>query len=402
VRNQITIIVIILLLQGVPAHSFDVGGIEIHGFASTGYMKSSDNNFLLPSEEGSFEFTEAGINVATSLTESLRVGLQFYSYDLGDIGNNDVKLDWAFLDYQWKDALGIRLGKIKTPHGLYNEIQDYDMLRTSILLPQSIYNKYHRETMISFQGIDIYGNISMGAAGRLQYDAFAGTMNIESDGGVARKIISKNDINFKSVRFDYAAGGRIKWKTPLNGLMFATTLYQFDVTYEVESAAAPVKITTSMPEALVSIFSSEYSIGNLTAAAEYHRIKGTMTVNQDMSALGMPNPLPTEADTDTEAYYGLISYRFTDWFEAGAYYSVYYPDKNDRDGAKQVAQGSPDYAAWQKDWALSTRFDINDFWLIKLEVHFMDGVAQCAQADNPDGYNDQNWTLFAIKTTFNF
>ncbi|MCP4346113.1 MAG: hypothetical protein GY795_11385, partial [Desulfobacterales bacterium] len=90
--------VFVLFLSGGAAHSFDISDITIHGFASTGYMVSSDNNFLLPSKDGSFEFNEIGINFTTSVAENIRVGLQFYSFDLGDIGNNNVKLDWAFLD----------------------------------------------------------------------------------------------------------------------------------------------------------------------------------------------------------------------------------------------------------------------------------------------------------------
>jgi hypothetical protein len=122
----------------------------------------------------------------------------------------------------------------------------------------------------------------------------------------------------------------------------------------------------------------------------------------DMSRLDQPNPEPVEEKRETEAYYGLLAYRLTDWFEAGVYYSVLYVDMDDREGDSQVAAGKPDYNAWQKDLALSVRFDITDFWLVKLEVHFMDGVAQCTEADNPDGFDEQNWTLFAVKTTFNF
>ncbi|OQX27311.1 MAG: hypothetical protein BWK80_05950 [Desulfobacteraceae bacterium IS3] len=400
-KKTVVILFMILFWNNSPAFPLGLNEIEIHGFASTGYMKSDGNNFLLPSKEGSFEFNEAGINFATSLADSLRIGLQFYSYDLGEIGNNDTKLDWAFLDYHWKDSLGIRLGKIKTPHGLYNEIQDYDMLRTSVLLPQSVYHKYFREIMISFEGAEIYGKIPMKSAGKLEYDLFAGTMNIESDGGIAKKIISLNSMEFKDARFDYAAGGRIKWRTPIDGLMLAATAYQFDVTYKTEATAAPVTITIEMPESVISVFSAEYSKGNLTLAGEYYRLNMDRTFTQDMSALGMPNPPPVENNTVIEAYYGQISYRFTDWFEAGTYYSVYYPDKNDRDGANQVALGNPDYAGWQKDWALSARFDITDFWLVKLELHVMNGAAMCVETDNPDGY-EENWTLFAIKTTFNF
>ena len=396
--KKIMAVFVLFLSGGGAAHSFDMSDITIHGFASTGYMVSSDNNFLLPSKDGSFEFNEVGINFSTSVAENIRVGLQFYSFDLGDIGNNNVKLDWAFLDYQWKDALGIRFGKIKTPAGLYNEVQDYDMLRTSILLPQGVlYYKYLRETVISCQGADIYGNISLNKAGNLRYDIFVGTLNIDDDGGMA-KYLSTESMTFKSSTVDYIAGGRIKWNTPLNGLLLSATYAHVDMTYNTVSTAAPINIRMELPNMHNYFFSAEYNFEDLTVAAEYQRRKADMTITQDMSQLGLPNPEPAEDYTYTESWFGQFSYRFTDWFEAGAYYSVFYADANDR-GGNTV---EPDYRGWQKDTTLSARFDITDFWLVKLEVHFMDGVALCLYKDNTEGYEEQDWTLFAIKTTFNF
>ncbi|MCP4346107.1 MAG: porin [Desulfobacterales bacterium] len=396
--KKIMAVLVLFLSGGGAAHSFDMNDISIHGFASTGYIVSSDNNFLLPSKDGSFEFNEVGINFTTSVAENIRVGLQFYSFDLGDIGNNNVKLDWAFLDYQWKDALGIRLGKIKTPEGLYTEVQDYDMLRTSILLPQSIlYYKYFRETAISYQGADIYGNISLNKAGNLHYDMFVGTLNIDDEGGIAKYLL-KESVNYKSSKADYIAGSRVKWNTPLKGLLLSATYTHIDLTYNLTSSAAPIDTKMEMPNMHNYYFSAEYNIGDLTAAAEYQRVKSDVTVTTDLSKLGIPNLEPTETESNNESWFALLSYRFTDWFEAGAYYSVYYADAKDRKGSAL----EPNYSGWQKDTTLSARFDITDFWLVKLEVHFMDGVALCLYADNPEGYGARNWTLFAIKTTFNF
>lgn len=397
----VIMVLVVLFLSGSRiAHPFDLNGIEIHGFASTGYMRSDHNNYLVPSEEGSFEFNEAGINFTTSLTDDIHAGIQLFSRDLGDIGNNDVKLDWAFLDYQWKEELGLRLGKMKVPHGLYNDTWDYDLLRTSILLPQGVYDEGFRETLVSSQGISIYGNISLGGGGRLGYNALAGTSGIGSDSGIA-KIFSGNDMTFQSATIKYIAGGRMNWHTPLQGLMLGATIYQVDLTVNTESTSAPIAIEIDIPELQIFGSSVEYNIGDLTAAAEYYRMKIEPSTTMDMSRLGQPNPDPIEDSTETETYYGLISYRFTDWFEAGVYYSVYYPDMDDRDGDNQVAMGLPDYTAWQKDLTISTRFDMTDFWLVKLEVHFMDGVALCTVVDNPDGF-EKDWMLFAVKTSFNF
>jgi len=395
-------IIAILFLFCNPAYSYDLGFLEIHGFASPGYMISSGNSYLVQEGDGSFQFNEFGINFATTLKDDIFIGAQLLSRDLGTVGNNKVNLNWGLIDYQWRNEISLKLGKIKLPHGLYNDTRDYDMLRTSILLPQSIYDEYFRGTMESYTGMSTYGNLALGKGGRLGYEFYLGTDEIESDGGID-KYLSTKEFRFKSGDIDHILGGRLKWYTPLNGLMLCTSYYQIDITLKAESQimTIPINMKMDMSETRSTVFSGEYSIGNLTMAAEYEMVKSDYTITLDMSRLGQPDPPPTEMKMDSEHYYGLLSYRFTDWFEAGSYYSVFYDDKNDRDGKKWVTEGLPDFAAWQKDFTLSTRFDINDFWLIKLEIHFMDGVAMCPETDNLNGF-DKNWTLFALKTTFNF
>ncbi len=169
-RTLVMTVVLLCLAGAGAARAFDVEEIEIHGFASTGYIKTDHNNYLVLSEDGSFEFNEAGLNVTTALSENLRVGVQLFSRDLGDVGNNDIELDWALLDYHWNEALGLRVGRIKIPMGLYNDTRDYDLLRTSILLPQGLYNVYFREAEIAYQGAGLYGNLALAAGGRLGYD----------------------------------------------------------------------------------------------------------------------------------------------------------------------------------------------------------------------------------------
>ncbi|ETR67131.1 MAG: hypothetical protein OMM_11922, partial [Candidatus Magnetoglobus multicellularis str. Araruama] len=97
----------LLLIFNLPVYSNELSGIEIHGFASTGYIVSDKYNYLADSKDGTCEFNEAGINFSASIADEIQVGMQLYSYDLGDIGNNTVKLDWALIDYSWKESLGI-------------------------------------------------------------------------------------------------------------------------------------------------------------------------------------------------------------------------------------------------------------------------------------------------------
>jgi len=393
-------IVLIVVFSTGTTYAFDLEEIAVHGFASTGYMKSDHNNYLVQSETGSFEFTEAGLNVSSELTGNFRAGMQLFGRDLGNIGNNNVKVDWAFLDYHWRETVGVRFGKIKLPVNLYNDIRDYDMLRTSIILPQGGYNEYYRETSVSYQGAGLYGNLPLQAVGRLGYDVFVGTADISPDGGVS-KVISNRGMTLTAGTIDSLAGGRLKWYTPLKWLMLGGSFVQSDTWFAARANAAPIRIIVDIPAMRGYSGAVECNLGDLTVTAEYFRQKYDLTIKWSAPDLGMPTPEPENDSQNLESYYALIAYRFTEWLELGAYYSVFYADVNDRDGAEQIQQGFPEYRAWQKDLALSTRFDLTDFWIVKLETHLLDGVGLCPVVDNPNGF-DRHWMLFAIKTTFSF
>lgn len=188
-----TLVVLFSVLLGIiwtgsiQAMEFDeMGGVDIHGFISQGYLKSDENNFFADTKKGTTQFNEAGINFSTDVTEKLRIGLQLFARDLGNIGNNDVILDWAVADYRWRDWLGMRIGNMKFMNGLYNETRDVDMLRTCIFLPSSVYNETWRESNGIIQGGGLYGELPLKAAGSFSYGLQYGTVNMPKDGGAAK------------------------------------------------------------------------------------------------------------------------------------------------------------------------------------------------------------------------
>ena len=80
--------------------------LELHGFASQGFLLTTANNYLANSSRGSFEFSEVGLNFTLPATDRLRLGLQLFSRQLGPIGDYRATLDWYYLDYHWRDWLG--------------------------------------------------------------------------------------------------------------------------------------------------------------------------------------------------------------------------------------------------------------------------------------------------------
>lgn len=384
---------------GSSAEAVDLGGVDIHGFISQGYLVSDDNNYLADSEDGSLQFNEVGVNFSKQLTDNLRMGLQLFSRDLGKVGNNGLEIDWAYGDYRWRDWFGVRVGLMKMAHGLYNETRDIDMLRTSILLPQSVYIETTRDYYTRMWGLELYGEIPLNRFGSLSYRALVGTYTPdEEDSGLRRIIEDQGPFEVKDFDNGVQYNGSLQWHTPLDGLRLGITSWKqhdFQSTIENRAPLGPTIPAGRSWEAEsdneTTVYSAEYLWNELTLAVEYQHRK---------TASSVKDILPKE-ERRSEGYYAGAAYRFADWFEAGAYYSASYSDKDDKDGDRYQLLGQPRHRSWQKDFALSLRFDVNDYWVVKLEGHRMDGTDDLYVSDNADGL-EEDWFLFAAKATFSF
>ena len=365
--------------------------VEIHGFVSQGAFKTNSNNYLArDSVDGSLEFSEAGINFTKAFGD-LRIGLQLFARDLGAIGDYKPQLDWYYLDYRVADWLGLRAGRLKLPLGLYNETSDIDSARVPVLLPQSLYPTQSRDYFLAQTGGELYGLLSLGVAGALDYRAYGGTIFID--------VPSYSAAGSTSVRIPYLYGGRLMWRTPLQGLQAGASAQELrlDVHY---TPSGDVLATFPMPlppdfkgnvelEVPVTIFvaSIEYAAHDLSLSAEYLR----EWVEVESS---LPEVYP-ESETTAEGFYLMASYHVTSWFTPGAYYSLSYPNVEDRNGRD----------AYQHDVALSLRYDLTDHWLLKLEGHYMSGTATLDPAlndDTPRSELARDWSAFFAKTTAYF
>ncbi|BBO83274.1 hypothetical protein DSCO28_38400 [Desulfosarcina ovata subsp. sediminis] len=394
-KNKTIVILLILLTAGSGltmnvAGAATLGGVDIHGFISQGFLYSDEYNYLAHnSKDGSFEYNEIGVNFSKQLTDKLRAGLQLFSRDVGDAANNKITLDWAYGDYRFQDWLGIRAGRIKLPLGLYNETRDMDMLRTSIVLPQGIYNDLTRDTLIAVNGAGLYGDVDLKIAGSLNYQFIAGSLNIDNDSGVGKAF--DNGFASSGLRVngdmdsDTSYIGALRWETPIDGLKLGYTYFH-------APADTPVLVGGVMEATLSNTFqfhvgSVEYTWNNLVLSAEYMQRK------TDSEVLG------TDSTAKAESYYLMASYALYDWMTLGAYYSVYYPHKDDKDGDDLAI----DHNAWEKDLALTLRFDINDYMVFKIEGHAVDGTANVLAVDNTgNDFDESDWYYSAAKVTFSF
>ena len=409
-----------------PARAEDFANLTLHGFASQGYLQSSDNNYAsLNTSEGTFAITEEALNITAQPLPGLRIGAQLFARDFGPQGNHQVVMDWALGDYRVADWFGLRAGKVKQPLGLYNTVVDADMARAEILQPAGAYPISNRELTNAFNGVDVYGTLTMGRAGSLDYEAWAGTIDLDDAyiiGRFAKEGAASGLNAFRPLRLtgldyqvgsvtasmDHLYGGALEWRPPIAGLrlrgsgLTAESDFAVATTYTGFQGTIPLAIATrtntDFKQRYVIYLSGEYQRGALRVSAEH--VRGHNQQRGHIS--GLPFPVPElVAEQKPASTYGQVTYRFTERLQGSTYYSVSYNDREDKDGLKEVAAGRPAHHGWSKDFAVTGRIDINAHWLFKVEMHFLDGTAGLSTVENPTGLT-KNWRLFAVKTTFHF
>ena len=383
--------------------------VEVHGFVSQGFVYTNTNNWLtMNSNRGSGAFTDFGFNVSASVTDRLRVGAQFYDRNLGQLGQYHPSLDWAIVDYRWKTWFGIRGGKVKTTLGLSTDSQDLDFLRTFALLPQSVYPTDVRDATIAHLGCDIYGNVALKRGlGDLSYTVYAGHRSDSLYSGVAYLGL-KYGVRFSSYG-GLQYGGDLRWNTPLKGLLIGASRMDQDTTARgafinpADPGEGLIPLSAQSRTDWTNQFYGKYSVGKLRIDSEYRRFLHDEFYQQDGSVI-------VTNTTDVRGWYVSGSYRVMKRLALGSYYSRY---------AITTVSGGPEggFAPTQTDTSLpanhiydkvvSARVDLNRFWNVKVEGHFMNGYGNSTYPDgfypqlNPQGFRP-NTNALVIKTGLYF
>jgi hypothetical protein len=391
--------------------------VQVHSFASQGFMYSNDNNYMtMKTSQGSFAMTDGGVNASVQLTDKLRIGAQGYVRDFGRMGDWHPQLDWAFADYRFKDWFGIRGGKVKTVLGLFNDTQDNDSLHTFALLPQSVYPTDLRDATIGHTGGDVYGNIPVKHLGSLSYTVYAGHRQDTKYGGYSLMVQDRgiNMPGYSGTQY----GGDLKWSTPLKGLLVGGSHLIENVTGTGLTVCNQAKASVNCAlwtattgghykeyskKDYSNYFYGDYTLGNLRVDSEYRRYWRDQAVWNGLWGVW----------ADTRGWYASAAYRVSKRLEFGSYYSHF--------TCKWVSGGLGPNGPTVKPPSLNTslpgnhiydkvvtaRLDLTRFWNVKVEGHFMDGYGT---NQSPDGFYDTTNTqgykpktsLLLIRTGWSF
>ena len=155
----------ILITLSLSAHTLSSTSIKdkIHltSFIAPTLIHTTDNNFFGDTDDDiGTDYMEIGLIGKYDFTERFSFVAELLYKGVG-ASKNEPDIDFAFFDYNYfqnfNHNLGIRLGKIKIPYGLYNSTRDAPFTRKMIFLPQAIYFENYRDPAFSQRGVDFNG-----------------------------------------------------------------------------------------------------------------------------------------------------------------------------------------------------------------------------------------------------
>ncbi|MBN2644996.1 MAG: hypothetical protein JXR59_05925 [Desulfuromonadaceae bacterium] len=355
--------------------------VQIHGFFSQGYLHSHNNNFLAHSRSGSLKFTDCALNLNWQPLDALRLGAQAFYRNLGDYNENAVVLDWGLVEYQPKDWIGLRLGKIKMPLGLYNETRDASFVLPMVFLPQSIYDESRRDLTLAYLGAGLFGNVALGRFGDVDYHLFWGESSYpdesilqeSSERSLENTIVRNSQLSpsrqnplipdsFSTLdrANDKIRGAALVWNL-LPELRFGASLLHSESEIKVDSDG-------------VSLVAVETTVhGRYVLSAEYHTEQWLLAAEYSESDRTMESFGETALDGPSQSWYVMLCYFPHEQWTISLLYDEFYREKHDKhsDSRPQVRADN----GWRKDIGLGLRYDVNSWCNLKLEYHYIDGSA---------------------------
>ncbi len=213
----------------------------------------------------------------------------------------------------------------------------------------------------------------------------------------------------KECRYKYA--GNLIWDTPIDGLRLGTSLNNLKMTVTtrftedipIEYLGQTLILAQKGEIAEIEykklenwVYSIEYTWEDLILMAEFMRINKKYKLDAFKAMTEIGN---TEEDNTSTGWYVGGAYRFLDWLELGGYYS-----RSEYEEVDKPTDIPINFFKEFDDLCATLRFDINEFWAFKLEMHNFRGLYPVADSMMEEVlyHSEEKWKMYTVKMTVAF
>jgi hypothetical protein len=370
--------------------------LQVHGFASQAVLKTSDNRWFGNSDQTSFDFTEVGLNASMRFDPKLLLAGQVLYRRAGEMYESDLALDYGLADItplsSTEGRLGLRVGRIKNPLGLYNETRDVPFTHPGIFLPQVVYFDRVRNLVLSTDGAMLYG------------DRYTGFGNFSFTVGNGWPVMDDN-VEWAYLNGDFPGDIKANGTTWLASLWYTDPSEQFKL--GLSGATLSIKFDPDI-RGMPTIDRGHTDIDFWIASAQYNAEDWTLTSEYAREPIAWRGygPLAPDRDATGEGWYLQGTYRLRPSVGLMLRYEEGYADTADRDGSKlEAATGGllPANFAFSKIVSAGIRWDINPNWMVRAEYAYNNGTNMLSSRENLDPLSrERYWNLFSLQLAFRF
>lgn len=328
-----TVLVMIMLWSG-NASAQIMENVAIHGFGGWAYGKTDNKNrYLAGNKEGSYDYFNFSLNLTAKPYERLSLHVQPAFNE--SLDGHEAKLDYAFAEWSFSDALHFRIGKVKAPFMLYTEVYDVGTIRPFFFLPQGVYQELAVE---SYEGVGFTGSFLFRNDWEVQYDLYGGKLSLYPN-----RYLDLQRFEFESVTpvVHDMFGGRLTVYTPFDGFSAGLSSYSGDVEFKTS--------LVDLSDTYTGIgISTEYLSDRLWFRSEYLTQRRSSKITIDV-------------------VYCEAAYQFTDHWQAAARYE--FADFE----IPAVEALYPESFLEHQEVVLGVNYWLNLNFVFKLSYHIVDG-----------------------------
>ena len=386
-----------VVILGVPTHAHSgedvMDTLQMHGFLSQALVITDDNNFFGPSsqDEGSFEFTEIGLNVSLRPHQDVLLAAQMLSRRAGGDSNDAYpELDYGLIDYQMvsdqQRTFGIQLGRIKNPFGFYNQTRDVAFTRPSILLPQSLYFDRTRSLALTGDGLTLY------LEERLDNGVIRGQLGLG-------KPQADKDLN-QTLQLH-----RIRSSFDPQQSAIAQVRYEHDAG-RIVAALSHANVRSQIDTHSPNVSDGDFYFRPWVFSLQYNQELWSLTAEYALRHSGLKNfnQPALNFDTTGESWYVQYTRRFYDDWQWLIRYDSLVSNRDDASGKAFEASGlGPDHSQFADDLTFGLQWTPHPQVMLAGEYHHVDGTGWLPPQDNPDSSaTSRHWNMWLFQLSLRF
>lgn len=362
---------------------------QLNGFIGQGYISADGSEFIVGESGDTFDVTEAALHLSWNPDEHFRLAGAARYRQWGTLDESGLAADYLFAEYKFtlkQGYLGARGGLFKSEAGFYTSTRDVSFTRPGILLPQSVYSDFFRDSLLHITGGELFGRHPV-FDGSIEWHLTLGDAQTSDD--LNRNVLGSE--TYGGFDADGYWGSDIEYQDDSLrlGLTYFDAKSAFDAYQE-----GPFSDGSLRSKHL--IVSAQYRVDFLEFTAEY------LHFDRDIDGVFV-RPGGDTYEVRGYGYYLDVRGYLPGDVELFLRYDRQVRDEDDPDGKDLPAGGLPAYFGYANDWTLGARWLPAKDWMLEAEYHWVRGGGWVTPILRPNPETqDKDWSLFAIELSYKF